>query len=218
MIHLYYPVWFNLIPKIIYLHILVLVQVCKCTGWALYMWLLYDTGKKIKGKNIHIISIKSDSNLFIDSLKIKLSSNNLYIRICISNTRDKPQYYKMLSHMSKCLNPFPWNASWVLVCWPGGIHRDVMWPGPVRALRATRSHPPMSCGPCHLLCPLFSPTLQVSELLFSYTYSIHAEFSVSKVSEVPCLAFNSAYGHLPLQNYQSVVNSLTVPLSKSYIL
>lgn len=56
----------------IYLHIyfFFLVQVCIYTGWALCVCLLYDAGKKNKRKNIHIISIKSDSNLFIDLLKI----------------------------------------------------------------------------------------------------------------------------------------------------
>lgn len=116
----------------------------------------------------------------------------------------------MLSYMSKCVNTPPWKASWVLACWPGGIHRDVVWPGPLRAPRATWSHPPRSCHPCHLLCSLFFPTLQVSELLFSYT-SFQVESSVSKVSEVPCLAFNSADD--PLQIYPSMVNSLTVPLT-----
>lgn len=52
--------------------------------------------------------------------------------------------------------------------------------------------------------------LRTSLLLLT---SFQADSSVSKIPEVPLLAFNPSDGHLPLQNYQSVVNSLAVPLT-----
>lgn len=116
--------------------------------------------------------------------------------------------------MSKSLNTLPWNATWVPACWPGSIHRDVMWPGPTRAPGGAGSHLPRSCHPYHLLCPLFFPPYYRSQSFSSILLiSFQADSSALKVPEVPWLVFNPADGHLPLQNYQSVVNSLSVPLT-----
>lgn len=100
----------------------------------------------------------------------------------------------------------------------GGTQKGIMLPGPGRAPCATGPHLAGSCQPHCTLLP-FSHACYISPSFFSpiLLISLQADPCISKVSVSPQLKYgknNQEYGHLPLQHYQSRVNSLGVPLSK----
>lgn len=118
--------------------------------------------------------------------------------------------------MYKFLNTLPWDASWVPPCWPW-VSWTRWWLGapccqvqaeiPVPLGHIWQGHASLAAA---LLC--FSPTHYKSPS-FSSPYFFSSWLLLSKVSVAPLLAFNPVDGHLPLQHYQSGVNSLAVPLT-----